>query len=389
MPVLAAEQRLELLVEYAAALAQAESLEALDQISASMLRRALSADVVCVLDRLDESVRALDPADAELWLESEALVAAQSGGVVPTLASDGRAALTSALRVDGVAEAYVHAQFLKADPKIKSELAELMHAFTRLAGLSAGNVLRRAANERIARLQLDLTQARAVQARVQPAPVGERAAIRYAMHLHPGRLVAGDLCDVLDLDAERTVILLGDVAGAGVGAGFLMAAALAHLRASLEHTGSIEAAASSLNRFVAGIGGGQFVTLFMAECQRTSRSVRVIDAGHGHVRVIAPEGLRAVSLRGSVPLGVDAGASFQVEHLSLRSDERLLIYSDGVAELRNGQGETFGAAQLEAILKRSHDVETDISLTCAGLELFAGHVPEDDATLLSVAWRSS
>lgn len=388
MPILAAEQRLELLVEYAAQAAQVKTSEALQRLTLNMVKRALNADVVLLVDAQDGDLLMVEPAGVAQELDLAALQAAEQGGVVPSRHHNGRQALSVAWRVDGACEAFVQAWFMHLDVRGKSELPELLHALVRLAGLSAGNLSRREAEVRVQRLQADLESAREVQERVLPPRAGHTSVLRYALHLHPGRLVAGDLVDVLTLDSRRCVVMLGDVAGAGVGAGFLMAGTLAHMRALLERDGDIEAAVGSCNRFLARVGGGRFVTLWLAMFDRHNMQISVIDAGHGHARRVLPGGtIEPLTLRGSLPMGVDPDAQFVAEPVALSAGQRLVVYSDGVAEQRNAAGESFGASAIDAILRRSPGVEQDVKTLFAGLELHAGgQLPADDATLLSLGW---
>jgi serine phosphatase RsbU (regulator of sigma subunit) len=88
--------------------------------------------------------------------------------------------------------------------------------------------------------------------------------------------------------------------------------------------------------------------------------------------------------RGAIPLGIDAGAHFEAEQLMLDQGERLILYSDGIAEIRGAGGETFAPTVLDQILRRGAHPYADVSAVIAGIELFAGgSMPSDDASILA------
>jgi sigma-B regulation protein RsbU (phosphoserine phosphatase) len=238
---------------------------------------------------------------------------------------------------------------------------------------------------RVERLHADLDQAREVQRQILPPAHGTYSGTRYAFHVHPGRLVAGDLVDVFALDEHRCAVVLGDVAGAGVGAGFLMASVQAYLHAELLGTRDPALAARRCNQYVSRVGGGRFATAWIGVVDSRARSIHYVDAGHGHGRHVRGDGNPyKFEGRGAIPLGIDAGACFEAEHLALDAGERLILYSDGIAEIRGANGDTFAPLVLDRILRRGCSPQADVSAVIAGLELFAGgSMPSDDASILA------
>lgn len=65
--------------------------------------------------------------------------------------------------------------------------------------------------------------------------------------------------------------------------------------------------------------------------------------------------------------------------------ERLVLYSDGIAEIRGAGGDTFAPNVLDQILRRGAHPHADVSAVIAGIELFAGGgaLPSDDASILA------
>lgn len=393
-PMLAAERRLELLVEFAATTANADDAALITRHLADFARRGTNARASSVWVGVEDgwilAAAQPDTAATAPALPPEVLEAARAGGVVQAdVALPGESAsrplLAVALRVDKVVRAVLLVELATPDRRQRADAAEFAHALARLAGLTLGNFERRDIERRHQRLAADLEQARDVQRRILPVQQGHASGTRYALHVHPGRLVAGDLVDVFAIDEGRCAVILGDVAGAGVGAGFLMASVQAYLHAELLETGDPATAARRCNRYVSRVGGGRFATAWIGVVDAAARRIRFVDAGHGLGRRIAADG-RSSGLGGlgSIPLGIDAGAGFDAEELALDHGERIVLYSDGVAEIRSPDGTAFAPDALAYSLTLGGSPQADVAAVMAELARFAGGaLPSDDASILA------
>jgi phosphoserine phosphatase RsbU/P len=392
-PVLAAERRLELLVEFAATTVNAENVQTVVQQLADFAQRGSGARVASVWLERDGNVElaaSQPPNELAFPCISELCEGARQGSVVQAdielPGSPGvRPVMAVALRVDKEIRGYLLAELTRPDPRQRSDAAEFAHALARLAGLTLGNVERRDMERRVERLHADLEQAREVQRQILPPADGLCAGTRYAFHVHPGRLVAGDLVDVFALDEFRCAVILGDVAGAGVGAGFLMASVQAYLHAELLVTHDPALAAKRCNQYVSRVGGGRFATAWIGVVDARTRRIRYVDAGHGLGRHMRANGDPSpLEGRGAIPLGIDSDAVFDAEELSLEAAERLVLFSDGIAEIRGTCGGTFAPSVLDQILRRGGLPKDDVAAVIAGLEIFAGgSMPSDDASILA------
>jgi phosphoserine phosphatase RsbU/P len=388
-PMLAAQARLELLVEFVAACADKSTLEDTAATLMDFAKRASLAPRMSVWATACATPLTFYPDNFRPQALSEAFSACTRGGVIvvklasviPTRTGNGTAAVL-AVRIDGEAIAFLQAEF---DHKVADEALESLHALARLAGFSAGNIERRSAEKRIERLSDDLAQAHAVQQAILPPRAGLLCAdrLRYALHVHPGRVVAGDMVDIFALSEELCAIVLGDVSGAGFGAAVQMASAQAYLHAELMETHDPAMAASRCNTFLARIKGGRFVTAWIAVLNARTGAMQVVDAGHGHARLVSAAGSVSPTLTGAIPLGIDPGALYVNEQLQLGGDMRVVLYSDGIAEHRGLDGSEF-STHLDSLLSRSPDPEHDVASLMQALALHGGRLPDDDATILSV-----
>lgn len=266
-----------------------------------------------------------------------------------------RAALCTPVTLSDVVCAFLYLDARRGDRSSPDDAGPFCEAVARAYGLALSNLKRAELEKHQQELALQLQSARAVQQTIAPAPAGRVAHIRYAVHVQPGVFVAGDLFDVVPLD-DGVAVLLGDVSGHGVGSGMLMAVTQAHLNAHLRSRGDVGEAIRSLNQYLCDHSAeGRFVSLWLGKISACGR-VSFIDAGHGHWHIHRTGGRSCgPERRGSIPLGIDPDARFEVDSTTIARGDRLVLYSDGVVEQRNLSGEVFG---LERVLAHRTERET-------------------------------
>jgi serine phosphatase RsbU (regulator of sigma subunit) len=166
----------------------------------------------------------------------------------------------------------------------------------------------------------------------------------------PANDVGGDLVDYIALDEFRHAVLLGDVAGKGLGAALLMAKLQATLRALVPMAASLDDLGARVNDILHRDGiDNRYATLFYAELEHDSTQLRYLNAGHNPAFIVRENRVDAL-VASSYPLGMLTSASYQEGSAELYAKDLLLVYSDGLTEAVNEQGEEFGLARLEALL---------------------------------------
>jgi sigma-B regulation protein RsbU (phosphoserine phosphatase) len=185
--------------------------------------------------------------------------------------------------------------------------------------------------------------------------------------------------------------MLGDVSGAGLGAGLDMVAVQSFLRAQFAHDADPAHAAASLNAHLyARAGGGRFVTLWLGVFDRDAGECRFVDAGHGHALRVTHAAATPLAAGGDIPLGIEARVDFHAERLAFAAGDLLLLYSDGAVEQESPQGESFGLeALVEAVRGADHPSRAIERMLTALRDHTAGAPPDDDTTLLALAWTDS
>jgi len=243
------------------------------------------------------------------------------------------------------------------------------------------------------RVEQELRVARSIQQASLPEEVPTLEGWQIASYYQPAREVGGDFYDFLELKDGHLGLVVGDATGKGVPAALVMASARSMLRALAQ--ASDYSPGDVLSRvndsLTIDIPPNMFVTCFYAILDPKSGHLRYANAGHDlpylH-RNSAAEELRA---RG-MPLGLMPETFYEEKETILKAGDSALLYSDGLVEAHDPQGEMFGFPRLRGLVAEHGDEEG--SLEEALLEELYSFVgerweQEDDITLLTLRCSAS
>jgi phosphoserine phosphatase RsbU/P len=197
------------------------------------------------------------------------------------------------------------------------------------------------------RLEEELAQAGAVQARLLPRTVPVLPGMELAARCVPALEVGGDFYDWLELAPGVTTLTLGDVMGKGMAAALLMATA----RASLRAVAPCNPPAAALEMVHRALQTDldhtdSFITLFHAHVDAAARCIRYVDAGHGHSFLRRAGGAVEALRIGGVPVGFPESEAYEEGRVVLQPGDALVVYSDGlVAACAHGNVEQTALAE--------------------------------------------
>lgn len=296
-------------------------------------------------------------------------------------------AMCAPVFVGSAIEAYLYLDARGRESFVEPDAPGFGQALSRICGLALSNLHRHDLEQRQKRIEADLAAAREAQQLIVPKADGRVNDLVYALRMHPGRHVAGDLFDVVDLPGDRVAVVIGDVAGAGVGAAILMASIQAHLHASLREHGEPAAAVRDVNLYISHrIAMDKFSSLWVGVIDLANHEIRYVDAGHGHWLLAPRDGsLYPTPRPGGMPVGIDAGFVYEAATLAFKPGDRLILYSDGVVEQPNLAGERFGAARVLNALASAASPSDDVAALFHAVTQFSGDgMIADDTTVASV-----
>jgi sigma-B regulation protein RsbU (phosphoserine phosphatase) len=201
----------------------------------------------------------------------------------------------------------------------------------------------------------------------------------------PANDVGGDLFDYIELDGFRHGLLLGDVAGKGLGAALLTAKLQATIRALVPNALSLEELASQMNSILHRDGlDNRYATMFYSEVEHNSGQVRYLNAGHNPALVVHEDRIDKLE-SSSFPVGMMAETKYKEGAFSMAPGEMLFVYTDGLSEAMNSAGEEFGTERVEDLARDLLGMDPDAAGKHAlkAINRFLGDArPDDDLSLM-------
>jgi len=245
------------------------------------------------------------------------------------------------------------------------------------------------------RLSRELAIAREVQRKLLPQTAPSLRGTSIAASSVPAQEVGGDYYDFVKLDDHRYGIIIGDVSGKGTSAAFYMAemqgifqsvSRLATSPSQFLHHANM-ALAQTLDRNV-------FISAIYGILDLKNETFDIARAGHcPAVTVRLDQKSRLIRTPG-LGLGLDRGDLFQKslveEHINLNPGDVFVLYTDGVVESRDQEGEEYGYERLLEVVDdcRHEDADGIHAAILRDLRRFLGAEEyDDDMTLLVLKWH--
>lgn len=240
------------------------------------------------------------------------------------------------------------------------------------------------------RLEEELRIARQIQQSLLPRQLPERGWFRAAGKMVPSHQVGGDYFDVWAAAPDCWAAAAVDVSGKGVSSALLAALLQGILLGATPE--SAEVTLARANRFLLErTGGEKYATVFF--CTVTCEGeLRWINAGHCPALLVRRAGGVERLAATCLPAGMLEEAEFRAEAARLGAGDILVIYSDGLSEARNVEGEFFGERRIReaAVSAAAGGCGAVLEAVEGALKEFtAGAAQSDDITLVAVEWRGA
>jgi sigma-B regulation protein RsbU (phosphoserine phosphatase) len=254
----------------------------------------------------------------------------------------------------------------------------------------AENIAERIETERRVTQEMDF--ARQVQARLLPQNLPAMKTLEYVGGCIPARKVGGDYYDFLELRPDRLGMVLADIAGKGVAGALLMANLQANLRS--QYAMAVEdmpRLLASVNRlFFQSTDQHSYATLFFADYDDSTHLLRYANCGHLPGLLLHADG---GSGQASAPVWLDSTCTvlglfeempIKVAEVNLAPGDTFVLYTDGVTEASNGDGEEFGEERLVNLLRECGPQPPHALMKAVfnAVEQFSPEEQADDITLV-------
>jgi serine phosphatase RsbU (regulator of sigma subunit)/ketosteroid isomerase-like protein len=236
------------------------------------------------------------------------------------------------------------------------------------------------------RVEQELRVARSIQQASLPKEVPTLEGWQIAPFYRPAREVGGDFYDFHLLPGGRLGLVVGDATGKGVPAALVMSTTCGMLRLAAQSHSSPGQMLRGVNEVLfPNLPSNMFVTCFYAILEPRSGHLVYANAGHDLPYLHRNGDAEELRARG-MPLGLMPEMSYEEKETIVHSGEAALLYSDGLVEAHDPEGDMFGVPRLRALIAEHGEKRSLGDLLLEELYSFAGErwEQEDDITLLTL-----
>jgi serine phosphatase RsbU (regulator of sigma subunit) len=210
--------------------------------------------------------------------------------------------------------------------------------------------------------------------------------------MQPARGVSGDYFDYMPVNDHTLQLVIADVSGKGVPAALLMAATAAAVQLETREKRDMLEVVNRLNASLYSLSGSnRYVTLLLADIDTRKQSLSYVNCGHNPALLYRTKSRAVVTMNSScVPIGMFDSLSCAMNPVTLAAGDVLVLYTDGVIEAEDSQGEEFGMERLSRLIQQGHMLSSDelMNHILESIADFSRNVGfEDDVTILVVKFK--
>jgi serine phosphatase RsbU (regulator of sigma subunit) len=272
------------------------------------------------------------------------------------------------------------------ETRITFEESSLVSLIARQVGISLMNGALHEEQVATRLFEEEVATARRIQQQLLPDTPPALAGWQLCATNTPSRQVGGDYHDFLPLGPDRLGIAIGDVSGKGVPAALLMSNLQAALRVRTLSGHPLDRVVEDVNRQICrNTGHESFISFFVGELEPREGHLSFVNAGHNAPLLVRRDGSVQLLETGGLLLGVVPDACYQRGEIRLDPGDLLVMYTDGVTEAWNSEGDMFSEERLLATLVRDRErsaVEVLERILEEVRTFQQGRLPDDDLTLV-------
>ena len=236
--------------------------------------------------------------------------------------------------------------------------------------------------DKLVALQNELDVANNIQQSVLPASFPESDGYEIYGSMQPARNVGGDFFDVQVLRDGKLGLAIADVSDKGMPAAlFMMSSRMLLKGAGQRFETPGEALAEVNNLLDAENEAAMFVTLFYSIYNTNNHEFRYANGGHNEPIIVHPDGTTTViAPTGGTALGIIPFIEYSEDSITLEPGDTVILYTDGITEAFNAEGQLFGLDRLRDVFKdKQPDSAAQASeMVFDAVNAFAGDEPQSD-----------
>ena len=248
------------------------------------------------------------------------------------------------------------------------------------------------------RLSMELMLAKTIQENMVPntfPAYPERKEFDLYARTEPAKELGGDFYDFQMIDKDHLALIIADVAGKGIPAAmFMMASKIIIQDLSKSRTHDPAKILKAVNRQIGANNPAEmFVTLWLGILEISTGRLKAANAGHEYPCLRHNDGeYRLLKDPHGLVLGAMDKTEYRDYELQLTPGDTFFVYTDGVTEAANAEGELFGAERMTEALNREPNapVAKLLDNVREAIRLFVRDAPtSDDITMLALRFFGS
>ena len=244
--------------------------------------------------------------------------------------------------------------------------------------------------DQLVALQNELNIARQMQQSILPAQFPRGPDFQVYASMTPARNVGGDFYDIVHLEDNRIGVAIADVSDKGVPAALYMMSSRTLLKGAAIGCESPSQVLGEVNSLLQDDSDtGMFVTLFYGIYDPATNEFTYANGGHNPPLIVHADGSSTVlAMTGGVVLGVVPSIQYEQTTIALSPGDTILLYTDGITDATNEEGEFFGLERLQATFAGNppRDSRAANDAVFEALQNFVGDAAQaDDITCLALS----
>lgn len=240
----------------------------------------------------------------------------------------------------------------------------------------------------------DLHAAAIIQQSLLPNQLPTFPNTKIAWFCHPCELMGGDICNVIPLNHDHFASYILDVSGHGVPSAMITVSITQYLQQKqlLNSSFSPKQVITALNKEYPFEKFNMFSTIFYMTLNTQNGKLLYSSAGHPPAVYLSPnKEFRLLDATGPL-IGVDVQSVYEEMEVTLQRGDKIILYTDGVIEFRNSEGEFYGSERLYKLLETNkHLTVNDINqVVSTSLQEFGkGKAFQDDVSIIGIEFDKS
>jgi len=247
------------------------------------------------------------------------------------------------------------------------------------------------------RMESELKVAHDIQMSILPKmfpPFPDRTEFDIYAIIQPAKEVGGDFYDFFQIDQDHLCFVIADVSGKGIPASLFMAVTKTLIKAKAAVGLTPDRIVLRVNEELCiGNDNNMFVTIFCGILNIFTGEMEYTNGGHNPPLIIRKTGeVSILKSTGGIVVGVIDDAKYSADKIVLEPGDSIYLYTDGVNEAMNKNGELFSDKRLEdAIIRlKGKSINEIVDGIMAEIEHFAQDAPQsDDITMMVIQYRGN